>query len=736
MMQCRIPFRTLMVAALLCSLAIPARAARWDTYNNANVLNSVRAVSGAVWTASDLGLHRFDPATGSFTRYTKATGRLVSNAIVEVEVDDAGNTWFATRDRGVSVLTRLGEWRALSAFEGLPSDNVTCLQPSALGMWVGTEKGLALFDGLTLAALWPDGVNPSPFASNLIHDVAIVGDSTYVATDNGLYVTRSSEGVVWQSRVDGLASPIVTSVAGLGSQVWCVAGGEVYSDGQTGIWSPAGTGLGGATVAHLGGRGAGLFAGATTGVYRWDGVATWQLLGAGYPGNAWVDVDLTGGIWAGNSEGLWRWDGTNWKWHVSAGPGGNWVQGMQLKGSTLYIATRDNGVSRFNGSSWRTFAPQPGASPDTTLLVAPYVFGLLADRDGTLWAGQWSFSLAHLDDRTEPPAVTHYYDVSEGAFDDRNTFVWSSAVDPFGNRWFGLDTNNLSLVTPIGINRIGLDDSRANFSPQGGKAMSGPQVRAITFAPGGAFEMWVAYARLGVDVFTDPTLNTRLDHIDRDSRGLLNDDTWAIEMNGDSVWIATSDGLSRYSRATRTRVESVATQSPSSQGAVHPLSIDAEGGVWWATSGGVVHRRPDRTVEIFTSDNSPLLSNDVHSVYADRVTGDVWIGTVLGVNRYNATASGGGGGGVAQGSTFGVYPNPAFLSAAGTLIRATNVAGPFKGKVYDVHGRVVRDLLGNASTGSLWDGTDTRGERVRPGVYFFQIQAGGVTRKSRVLLLR
>jgi ligand-binding sensor domain-containing protein len=240
-------------------------------------------------------------------------------------------------------------------------------------------------------------------------------------------------------------------------------------------------------------------------------------------------------------------------------------------------------------------------------------------------------------------------------------------------------------------------------------------------------------------VFTDPTLNTRLDHFDLGTQlvpGLLNADVWAVEFNGDSVWIATSGGLSRYSRTTRKRIENVGTQPPSSQGAVHPLSIDAEGGVWWATSGGVFHRRPDRSVEIFTAENSPLLSNDVHSVYADPVSGDIWIGSVLGVNRYNALAAPAGGGGATAGATFGVYPNPAMLSSAGTFLHAAGVAGPFEGTVHDVHGRAVRHLIGNATTGVLWDAKDDLGARVRPGVFFFEIKAGGVTRKSRVVLLR
>jgi ligand-binding sensor domain-containing protein len=122
--------------------------------------------------------------------------------------------------------------------------------------------------------------------------------------------------------------------------------------------------------------------------------------------------------------------------------------------------------------------------------------------------------------------------------------------------------------------------------------MGANQVRAIAFAPGPSFEMWVGYAQLGIDIFTDPTLATRAARIDT----LNNNDLWGLAFNGDSVWIATANGLTRYSRATRLEKENIGTQPPSSQGSVHPLSIDSEGGVWWATQGGVFHRRPNRSV--------------------------------------------------------------------------------------------------------------------------------------------
>jgi len=61
-------------------------------------------------------------------------------------------------------------------------------------------------------------------------------------------------------------------------------------------------------------------------------------------------------------------------------------------------------------------------------------------------------------------------------------------------------------------------------------------------------------------------------------------------------------------------------------------------------------------------------------------------------------------------------------------------------KVYDVSGRLVRDLVqGNRSAGNhreRWDGRDDSGQEVASGVYFARLSAGAETRMKQMLLLR
>src|SRR5262249_14258983 len=150
-----------------------------------------------------------------------------------------------------------------------------------------------------------------------------------------------------------------------------------------------------------------------------------------------VEIGTDGNFWAGNFEGLWDWNGTQWTRHQSPGPTGNWVQGMGMRGSTLYYASRFNGVCRFDGTSWRSFLPDAGVVADTTFRGRDFFFGLLVESGGDVWIGHWGQGIARLDDSSEPPNVRYYYGPEQGNFDERNTFGWASALDPSGNLWVG-----------------------------------------------------------------------------------------------------------------------------------------------------------------------------------------------------------------------------------------------------------------------------------------------------------
>jgi hypothetical protein len=83
-------------------------------------------------------------------------------------------------------------------------------------------------------------------------------------------------------------------------------------------------------------------------------------------------------------------------------------------------------------------------------------------------------------------------------------------------------------------------------------------------------------------------------------------------------------------------------------------------------------------------------------------------------------------------------PNPVQLRS--TLQFSLPAAGAASLKVFGADGRLVRVLVDGPTTAGEhtvdWNLTDTRGQRVPAGVYFYRLEGGGVTASAKTLLLR
>jgi len=84
------------------------------------------------------------------------------------------------------------------------------------------------------------------------------------------------------------------------------------------------------------------------------------------------------------------------------------------------------------------------------------------------------------------------------------------------------------------------------------------------------------------------------------------------------------------------------------------------------------------------------------------------------------------------------WPNP--FATSTTIDFSISQAGPVRLSVFDVRGRVVRDLI--ASTlpagrhSALWDGRASDGRALGSGVYFAVLERGGVKSSRRIVLAR
>src|SRR5690606_17608765 len=120
---------------------------------------------------------------------------------------------------------------------------------------------------------------------------------------------------------------------------------------------------------------------------------------------------------------------------------------------------------------------------------------------------------------------------------------------------------------------------------------------------------------------------------------------------------------------------------------------------------GVFLLSPDGTKEIhhFTTANSPIFSNNIASLSVDNKTGEVFIGTDLGIISYRSDATEG----QENFSKVKISPNPVHSSYSGP-ITISGLMPNSTVKITDISGNLINEII---SVGGqiVWNGTNFKG---------------------------
>ena len=211
--------------------------------------------------------------------------------------------------------------------------------------------------------------------------------------------------------------------------------------------------------------------------------------------------------------------------------------------------------------------------------------------------------------------------------------------------------------------------------------------------------------------------------------------TCAVEDHDGKVWIGGSSGgvieianpneLTEKSRVTRIKV-------PRNDGTnyadylcetdiVYDMAVDNSNRKWIVTeSSGVYLVSPngDAILEHFTTDNSPLPSNQVLSVVCDPNSNKVYFGLSSGLVSYNSDSSPA----AEDYSEVYAYPNPVKPDYTG-YITITGLMDNSLVKITDASGRVVFQTTSEGGM-AVWDGFDANHNRVKTGVYYVFASSG------------
>lgn len=148
---------------------------------------------------------------------------------------------------------------------------------------------------------------------------------------------------------------------------------------------------------------------------------------------------------------------------------------------------------------------------------------------------------------------------------------------------------------------------------------------------------------------------------------------------------------------------------------IHCIATDAANRKWIATANSGLYLVNSEGTEIianYTTQNSPLPSECVYSVYCDPQSNKVYIGTQNGMVTFDSDASPAS----PDFNNVYAYPNPVRPDYTG-LITVAGLMNDSLVKIADASGNVV--FQGQSEGGMItWDGCDASGSRVKSGVYF------------------
>ncbi len=153
---------------------------------------------------------------------------------------------------------------------------------------------------------------------------------------------------------------------------------------------------------------------------------------------------------------------------------------------------------------------------------------------------------------------------------------------------------------------------------------------------------------------------------------------------------------------------------------VSAIAADGAGRKWIGTRyNGLYLVSPDGTeiLQHFTSENSQLLSDMVYDIAVSTESGEVFVGTDMGLCSYQSDASEPAD--QLDKANVKVYPNPVRPEYSGS-ITVTGLTANADVKVTTANGFVV--AAGTSTGGTfIWDGRTTGGERVASGIYYFMV---------------
>jgi len=708
----------------------------WTTFTSQNDIRDLVLIDDVIWCATNGGVFRYQISTGNYQQFNNTNGLTSVNAQT-IEIDQKGNIWVGFADGWINCYDpESGNWKNVQDYSGfkiydlevvgdsilvalnigislydvkrkevketykhlgwrLPSEiDVFDIMVLDREIWAATGSGIARssFDLANLMApeSWTNYTAAEGLPGNQVNTIATHGDSIYAGTESGVAVLRDQG---WISINSYLPYESVKKLVSKNSTLYAVTIGYVSR------WS--------------------------TDEYRWRNIAkelrSLTCLQVTNDGNLWIGRQK-----AGISRGFAHFSISDQQWNIFLPPGPPSSEFNDLaidQNGVLWCASPFDGIFKFDGESWRQFTTGDG-------LVNNGIKSVAVDSRNRKWFGTTGGGLIMID---EDEKVTVFYDdILSGSSGSPDFIVVNEAkADRYDNIWilntFAANNNVIAVYTPQ------LD--WYFFAVQEGILSN--VVTALDFDQ--VDRAWIG-TQSGVSVidYNNTLADKTDDRIEGNNLttadGLESNDIKDIAVDQDDiVWIATAGGLNFWDP---NAPQKVSYQYGLLSNSINRVEIDIRNNKWFGTAAGVSILASDGyTLTHYSTENSPLVSDNVTSFGFDLETGKVYIGTTNGLSvletPYSRPRE--------DLSQVKAGPNP-FVIGNGNDFSIAELSDDVSIKFMTENGMIVRQISKDEILGAFttWDGRNDNGDYVASGIYIYVIynEETGLNRVGKVAVIR